>query len=112
MLLILHLKGLRRRAVLNSPVAVSLREMIKEDLIAERIAVEFYSAIIRWPGGFRLTTRRKVIPETLAIEAQHAEDMKVLFESFETDSGSETFVCDILLPVEFKGAPSRFRFFS
>jgi bacterioferritin (cytochrome b1) len=32
--------------------------MIKEDLIAERKAVEFYSAIIRWLGDSDLTTRK------------------------------------------------------
>jgi bacterioferritin len=57
----------------------SLTEMIKEGLIAERIAVEFYSAIIRWLGDSDLTTR-KVMQEILAVEAQHAEDMKILLE--------------------------------
>jgi bacterioferritin len=55
-------------------------DCFKEDLIAERIAVEFYSAVIRWLGDSDLTTR-KVMQEILAVEAQHAEDMKVLFES-------------------------------
>ena len=52
-------------------------EMIKEDLVAERIAVEFYSEIIRWLGDADLTTR-KVMQEILAVEAEHAEDMKNL----------------------------------
>ena len=51
--------------------------MIKENLIAERIAVEFYSEIIRWLGDRDLTTR-KVMQEILAVEAQHAEDMQHL----------------------------------
>jgi bacterioferritin len=49
--------------------------MIKEDLVAERIAVEFCSAIIRWLGDSDLTTR-KVMQEIPAVEAQYAEDMK------------------------------------
>jgi bacterioferritin len=56
--------------------------MIKEDLIAERVAVEFYTAIIRWLGDSDLTTR-KVMQDILAVEAQHAEDMKILFERLE-----------------------------
>jgi bacterioferritin len=53
--------------------------MIKEDLIAERIAIEFYTAIIRWLGDTDLTTR-KVMQDILAVEAQHAEDMKMLLD--------------------------------
>lgn len=78
-------EGLTSRSRSEFATGRNLREMIKEDLIAERIAVEFYSAIIRWLGDSDLTTR-KVMQEILAIEAQHAEDMKVLFESFETDT--------------------------
>lgn len=58
----------------------SLIEMIKEDLVAERIAVEFYSEIIHWLGDTDLTTR-KVMQDILAVEAQHAEDMKELVGS-------------------------------
>ena len=68
--------GLTSRSRSEFATGRNLREMIKEDLIAERIAVEFYSAIIRWLGDSDLTTR-KVMQEILAIEAQHAEDMKV-----------------------------------
>jgi bacterioferritin len=56
--------------------------MIREDLIAERIAVEFYSEIIRWLGDDDLTTR-KMMQEILAVEAQHAEDMKELLDIYQ-----------------------------
>jgi bacterioferritin len=56
--------------------------MIKEDLIAEGIAVEFYTAIIRWLGDSDPTTR-KVMQGILAVEAQHAEDMKALLARLE-----------------------------
>jgi len=55
----------------------TLTEMIREDLIAERIAVEFYTEIIYWLGDGDLTTR-KVMQDILAVEAQHAQDMKEL----------------------------------
>jgi bacterioferritin len=70
-------EGLSSRSCSEFNTGATLTEMIKEDLIAERIAVEFYSAIIRWLGDSDLTTR-KVMQEILAVEAQHAEDMKSL----------------------------------
>ena len=45
--------------------------------IAERIVVEFYTEIIYWLGDGDLTTR-KVMQDILAVEAQHAQDMKEL----------------------------------
>jgi bacterioferritin len=69
--------GLTSRSRSEYKPASTLVEMIKEDLIAERIAVEFYTEIIRWIGDADLTTR-KVMQEILAVEAQHAEDMKSL----------------------------------
>jgi len=75
-------EGLASRSRSEFRTGGSLREMIKEDLIAERIAVEFYTAIIRWLGDSDLTTR-KVMQDILAVEAQHAEDMKILFDRLE-----------------------------
>jgi bacterioferritin len=69
--------GLASRGRTEYKPASSLVDMIKEDLIAERIAVEFYSEIIRWLGDSDLTTR-KLMQEILAVEAQHAEDMRSL----------------------------------
>ncbi len=48
--------------------------MIKEDLIAERIAIATYSEIVRWLGNDDTTTRR-LIEELLAKEEEHADDM-------------------------------------
>ena len=69
--------GLITRSLSEFKTGATLTEMIKEDLIAERIAVEFYSAIVRWIGDLDLTTR-KVMQDILAVEARHAEDMKML----------------------------------
>lgn len=58
----------------------TLVEMIKEDLIAERIAIESYSEIIRYLGVNDPTSRR-LMEEILANEEEHAEEMKTLLES-------------------------------
>ena len=51
--------------------------MIKEDLVAERIAIDSYSEIVRWLGDGDPTTR-KMIEDILKAEEDHAEDMKSL----------------------------------
>jgi bacterioferritin len=58
----------------------TLVEMIKEDLIAERIAIESYSDIIRYLSDNDPTSRR-LMEEILANEEEHAEEMKTLLES-------------------------------
>ena len=57
----------------------TLIDMIKEDLVAERIAVESYSEIIRFLGDGDPTSRR-LMEEILAKEEEHAEDMRTLIE--------------------------------
>lgn len=52
----------------------SLIDMVKEDLVAERVAIESYSEIIRWLGDKDVTTRR-VMEEILAVEEEHADDL-------------------------------------
>jgi bacterioferritin len=48
--------------------------MIREDLVAERIAVESYSEIIRWLGNDDPTTR-SLMEEILKVEEEHADDL-------------------------------------
>ena len=55
----------------------SLRDMIKEDLVAERVAIESYREIIAWVEG-RDSTTRKMLEGILAVEEEHAEDMASL----------------------------------
>ncbi len=57
----------------------TLTEMIKEDLVAERIAIESYSEIIRYFGDNDPTSRR-LMEDILANEEEHAEDMRTLIE--------------------------------
>ena len=55
----------------------TLLDMIREDLIAERIAVESYSEIIRYLADNDPTSKR-MMEGILANEEEHAEDMKTL----------------------------------
>jgi bacterioferritin len=56
--------------------------MIKEDLIAERIAIESYSEIIRYLSDNDPTSRR-MMEDILANEEEHVEEMKTLLEALE-----------------------------
>jgi bacterioferritin len=51
-----------------------LVDMIKEDLIAERVAIASYSEIIAWLGASDVTTRR-LMEDILAVEEEHADDL-------------------------------------
>ena len=51
-----------------------LVDMIKEDLVAERIAISSYGDIARWLGDGDITTRR-LVESILAVEEEHADDM-------------------------------------
>jgi bacterioferritin len=53
--------------------------MIKEDLVAERIAIETYHEIARWLGDEDPTTRR-IIERILEKEEEHAEDLVNLLD--------------------------------
>ncbi len=57
----------------------SLVSMIKEDLIAERIAIESYRELVAYLGNNDPTTQR-MIKEILAMEEEHADDMASLLE--------------------------------
>jgi bacterioferritin len=52
----------------------TLVDMIREDLIAERVAIESYGEIIRYIGDGDPTTRR-LMEQILAKEEEHAQDM-------------------------------------
>ena len=54
-----------------------LVDMIKEDLVAERIAIESYSEMIRYIGDGDPTTRR-MLEGILAMEEEHAEDLATM----------------------------------
>ncbi|MDO3383495.1 ferritin-like domain-containing protein [Gilvimarinus algae] len=54
-------------------------EMLKEDLIAERIAISSYREMIAFVGNLDPTTRR-ILEDLLAQEEEHADDLVDLIE--------------------------------
>jgi bacterioferritin len=71
--------GLAARSHAEYVEGATLREMIKEDLIAERIAIESYREMVGYLAGQDPTTRR-MLEEILASEEEHAEDLSSLLE--------------------------------
>ncbi|HZT64466.1 MAG TPA: ferritin-like domain-containing protein [Acidimicrobiales bacterium] len=55
----------------------NLVDMVREDLVAERVAIASYNEIIRWLGDKDPTSRR-MLEEILAVEEEHADDMSSL----------------------------------
>jgi len=60
----------------------SLIEMIKEDLVAERVAIESYLEMVSYLEGRDPTTRR-MLEEILAKEEEHADDLNSLLEGLQ-----------------------------
>jgi bacterioferritin len=60
-------------------------EMIREDLVAERVAIESYKEIIDYLGTADPTTRR-LFEEVLAVEEEHAEDLHTLIHQLGSGS--------------------------
>src|SRR5215203_4750780 len=60
----------------------SLIDMIREDLVAERIAIDSYKEMIQYFGTKDPTTRR-LIEGVLAVEEEHAEDLATLLERYD-----------------------------
>jgi bacterioferritin len=57
----------------------TLTDMIKEDLVAERIAIDSYREMISYFGTDDPTSRR-LMEEILAVEEEHADDLVNLLE--------------------------------
>ena len=72
-------EGLAMRSHSEYVEGGSLVEMIREDLVAERIAVQSYSEMIRFIGDGDPTTRR-MLEEILSKEEEHADDMNMLID--------------------------------
>lgn len=72
-------EGLLTRSHSQYVEGESLVDMIREDLVAERIAIDSYNEIIRYLGPNDPTSRR-VMEEVLAKEEEHADDLKKLIE--------------------------------
>jgi bacterioferritin len=72
-------EGLLTRSHSDYVEGEDIVDMIKEDLVAERIAIDSYREMIDYVGSADPTTRR-VLESILAVEEEHAEDMNTLLE--------------------------------
>jgi bacterioferritin len=71
--------GLLTRSHAEYAEGRSVEEMIKEDLVAERIAIDSYREIVQYLGNNDPTTRR-MMEGILAVEEEHADDLVSLLE--------------------------------
>jgi len=67
----------------------SLADMIREDLIAERIAIGSYREIINFFGDHD-STSRTMMERILAKEEEHADDLKTLMENIEGEEKQQS----------------------
>ena len=74
-------EGMQTRSHSEFVVPDDLAAMIEENLVAERIAIDSYREIINYVGDQDTTTKR-LLEGILAMEEEHAEDMKTLMEHF------------------------------
>lgn len=72
-------EGLSTRSHSEYVEGENLKDMIKEDLIAERIAIESYRDMIAFVGSDDPTTRR-MLEKILMKEEEHAEDLVSLLK--------------------------------
>ena len=72
-------EGLLSRSHSDYVEGEDIVDMIKEDLVAERIAIDSYRDMIAYIGADDPTTRR-MLEGILAVEEEHAEDMNTLLE--------------------------------
>ena len=75
-------EGLLTRSHAEYVEGTTLEDMIKEDLVAERIAIDSYAEMARFFGEKDPTTRR-MIEGILAMEEEHAEDLASLLANLE-----------------------------
>jgi len=76
-------EGLHTRAASEYGSAQKLIDMIKENLIAERIAIEHYRELIAYFGQTGDSTTRVMLEGILAKEEEHANDMHDLLVAHE-----------------------------
>lgn len=76
--------GLTSRSHAEYVEGDSLVSMIREDLIAERVAIDSYREIVQYLGDKDPTSRR-VMENILAVEEEHADELSDLLTGFPDD---------------------------
>jgi bacterioferritin len=77
-------EGLLTRSHSEYVEGQTLLDMIKEDLIAERIAIDSYTEMARYVGDDDITTRR-MLESILAVEEEHANDLSSFLADLDKD---------------------------
>ncbi|PMS17193.1 bacterioferritin [Trinickia dabaoshanensis] len=72
-------EGLLARSHAEYVEGASLVDMIKEDLVAERVAIDSYREIVAYLGEKDPTSRR-LLESILEVEEEHADDMADLLD--------------------------------
>jgi bacterioferritin len=75
-------QGLATRSHSEYAEGNSLVDMIRENLVAERIAVDSYGEMVRYIGDADPTTRR-MLEGILAMEEEHADDLANLLDTLD-----------------------------
>ncbi len=77
-------EGLLSRSHSEYVEGTTLIDMIKEDLVAERVAIDSYNEMIRYVGDNDVTTRR-MLEGILAVEEEHADDLASFLADMDKD---------------------------
>jgi bacterioferritin len=75
-------EGLASRSHSQYVEGATLVDMIREDLVAEPIAIESYGEIVRFLGDRDITSRR-MMEEILEVEEEHADDLRDLLATLD-----------------------------
>jgi bacterioferritin len=84
--------GITERSHAEFGSGTSLEELVREDLIAERVAIQSYAEMVAFLEGRDSTTRR-MLEEILAVEEEHAEEFASLLQDLQgqtTSTGAST----------------------
>jgi len=73
-------RGLADRSHAEYVAGTTLNDMIRENLVAERVAIDSYKEMVAYLGSHDPTTRR-MLEEILAKEEEHAEDLQSMLSS-------------------------------
>jgi bacterioferritin len=77
-------EGILSRSHSEYVEGTTLVDMIKEDLVAERVAIDSYNEMIRYVGDKDVTTRR-MLETILAVEEEHADDLASFLADMDKD---------------------------
>jgi bacterioferritin len=77
-------EGLLSRSHSEYVEGQNLVDMIREDLIAERVAIDSYTEMIRYVGDQDITTRR-MLESILQVEEEHADDLASFLADMDKD---------------------------